>query len=100
MDSIGIFPKIFLFLNTEKAGAMKLQDFKILSEKDRYEVLWRDGVLIDGCIDGNMRKLLYAVHNFYVELWCHTKTNKQVWMLSFKQGVLLEKYLEKYSLNI
>ena len=75
---------------------MKLGEYKLLNEEEQYRILWDDGVLIDACMDGEIKKLLYAIHNFYVELWCHVMTNKIVWKLSFKQGKLLEKYLDKY----
>ncbi|KGO92405.1 hypothetical protein [Flavobacterium subsaxonicum] len=79
---------------------MKLADYKSLNEEEQYRILWDQGVLIDACIDGAVKKLLYAIDNFFVELWCHTLTNKIIWKLSFKQGKLLEKYLNKYSDNI
>ncbi|OYQ37748.1 hypothetical protein CHU92_07570 [Flavobacterium cyanobacteriorum] len=79
---------------------MKLCDYKKLNEEDQYRILWEQGVLIDACMDGEVKKLLYAIDNFYVELWCHTVTNKILWKLSFKQGKLLEKYLDKYSVQI
>ena len=79
---------------------MKLADYKNLNEEEQYRILWDQGVLIDACIDGTVKKLLYAIDNFFVELWCHTLTNKIIWKLSFKQGKLLEKYLNKYSDNI
>ncbi|WP_129583029.1 hypothetical protein [Flavobacterium cyanobacteriorum] len=81
-------------------GRMKLCDYKKLNEEDQYRILWEQGVLIDACMDGEVKKLLYAIDNFYVELWCHTVTNKILWKLSFKQGKLLEKYLDKYSVQI
>jgi hypothetical protein len=79
---------------------MKLNEFKKLDETNQYHILWNDGILIDACMQGDVKKLLYAVNNFYVELWCHVSTNKIIWKLSFKQGVLLEKYLEKYTVAI
>lgn len=79
---------------------MKLYDYKKLNEEEQYKVLWDNGILIDACLEGHVRKLLYAINNFYVELWCHTFTNKIIWKLSFKQGPLLEKYLVKYALEI
>jgi len=79
---------------------MKLADYKNLNEEEQYRILWDQGVLVDACIDGTVKKLLYAIDNFFVELWCHTLTNKIIWKLSFKQGKLLEKYLNKYSDNI
>ena len=79
---------------------MKLNEFKKLDETNQYHILWNDGILIDACMQGDVRKLVYAVNNFYVELWCHVSTNKIIWKLSFKQGVLLEKYLEKYTVAI
>jgi hypothetical protein len=79
---------------------MKLYDYKKLNEEEQYQILWSDGILIDACLEGHVKKLLYAINNFYVELWCHTSTNKIIWKLSFKQGRLLEKYLNKYSVEI
>ncbi len=75
---------------------MKLFEYKLLTEDLQYKVLWDRGILIDACLEGNIKKLLYAIDSFYVELWCNVMTNKFVWKLSFKQGKLLEKYLSKY----
>ena len=79
---------------------MKLNEYKKLSEEEQYSLLWDKGVLIDACIEGEVKKLLYAIDNFFIELWCHVITNKVLWKLSFKQGRLLEKYLNKYSPDI
>ncbi|MXN92963.1 hypothetical protein GR160_17185 [Flavobacterium sp. Sd200] len=79
---------------------MKLSEYKMLDEKKQYDVLWNEGVLIDACFDGSVKKLLYAISNFFVELWFDAVSNKILWKLSFKQGVLLEKYLNKYPLSI
>jgi hypothetical protein len=79
---------------------MKLSEYKKLNEAEQYRILWEDGILIDACIEGDVKKLLYALSNFYIELWCHVVTNKIIWKLSFKQGKLLEKYLVKYSIEI
>jgi hypothetical protein len=75
---------------------MKLAEYKRLDEENQYTILWSEGILIDACIEGSIKKILYAIDSFYVELWCHIITNKIVWKLSFKQGKLLEKYLGKY----
>ncbi|MFL9843870.1 hypothetical protein [Flavobacterium rhizosphaerae] len=83
-----------------KGGNMKLYDYKKLTEEEQYRILWQKGELIDACIEGEIRKLLYAIDNFYVELWCHALTNKFIWKLSFKQGKLLEKYLDKYNMEV
>ena len=79
---------------------MKLNEYKKLSEEEQYSLLWDKGVLVDACIEGEVKKLLYAIDNFFIELWCHVITNKVLWKLSFKQGRLLEKYLNKYSPDI
>lgn len=75
---------------------MKLYQYKQLNDEQQYDILWSEGILIDACLEGKVRKLLYAIHNFYVELWYDVLTNKILWKLSFKQGLLLEKYLKKY----
>lgn len=79
---------------------MKLAEYKNLREEEQYRILWDDGILIDAYLEGSVKKLLYAIDNFYVELWCHIMTNKILWKLSFKQGKLLEKYLNKYPFQI
>lgn len=79
---------------------MKLSEYKMLKDEDQYHILWNDGILIDAYLDGSVKKLLYAIDNFYVELWCNIRTNKILWKLSFKQGKLLEKYLQKYPFHI
>lgn len=79
---------------------MKLNEYKKLNEQEQYHTLWKEGILIDACMEGEIKKLLYAIHNFYVELWCHCISNKIIWKLSFKQGKLLEKYLDKYTIEI
>jgi hypothetical protein len=79
---------------------MKLSDYKNLHDSEQYRILWNDGVLIDGCLELDVRKLLFAIDNFYVELWYHVITNKVLWKLSFKQGKLLDKYLEKYPMQL
>ena len=76
---------------------MKLNDYKKLDDESQYSILWDQGVLIDACLEGHVKKVLYAINNFYVELWYHVLTNKILWKLSFKQGKLLDKYLDKYS---
>jgi len=79
---------------------MKLSEYKMLGDTEQYSILWNDGILIDGCLELDVRKLLYAIDNFYVELWYHVTTNKVLWKLSFKQGKLLDKYLEKYPMQL
>jgi len=79
---------------------MKLYEYKQLNDDEQYHILWNEGVLIDACFEGKVRKLLYAIHNFYVELWYDALTNKILWKLSFKQGLLLEKYLQKYPIAL
>jgi len=79
---------------------MKLSEYKMLKDPEQYRILWNDGVLIDGYLELDVRKLLFAIDNFYVELWYHVITNKVLWKLSFKQGKLLDKYLEKYPMQL
>jgi len=79
---------------------MKLKEYKNLNEAEQYRILWEQAILIDACLEGDVKKLLYALDNFYIELWCHAITNKIIWKLSFKQGKILEKYLEKYIIKI
>lgn len=69
----------------------------ILSLNDdlQYQAVWDHGVHIDDIILDKLHYQLYAINDFYVEVYYDAASNKIVGKLPFKQGEALEKYLRK-----
>jgi len=74
---------------------LKLYDYIILTDEEQFNAVWDLGKHIDTYIDGNIKINLYAVNEFFVELYYDDELNKIVDKKHFKQGFLLEKYLPK-----
>jgi hypothetical protein len=77
---------------------MKLYDFSILSEEEQYNVIWSLGVHVDTYIKDNLAINLYSINDFYCEVYYDMNTNKILYKKQFKQGELLDKYLNKIKL--
>jgi hypothetical protein len=50
---------------------------------------------VDNHINDNIAIKLYSINDFYREVYYHVRTNKILYKQSFKQGVRLDKYLNK-----
>jgi len=72
---------------------MKLYDYIILSEDEQFNAVWNNGTHIDTFIDGDIRINLYAINDFFVEIYYQAALNKIIEKKHFKQGHLLDKYL-------
>jgi hypothetical protein len=77
---------------------MKLYEFCSLSEVEQYNAVWSLGVHVDSFIKYNIAINLYVINDFYCEVYYDIKTNKILYKKTFKQGELLNKYLEKIKL--
>jgi hypothetical protein len=77
---------------------MKLYEFLRLSEVEQYNTVWSLGVHVDTHINENIAINLYSINDFYCEVYYDMKTNKVLYKHSFKQGVRLDKYLDKIKL--
>jgi len=71
---------------------ISLREFEMLSEHERYDITFTEGVFIEYWIEGDTRFALYAVFMFYVEVEYNTTENKIKNMISFDDGLLLDKY--------
>jgi hypothetical protein len=77
---------------------MKLYEFSALSEEEQYNTTWEIGVLVDQFIKEGIAINLYAINEFFVEVYYDQKNNKILYKKTFKQGELLDKYLKRIKL--
>jgi hypothetical protein len=77
---------------------MNLYEFSILPEEEQYNTVWNVGVLVDQFIQDDIAINLYAINEFFVEVYYDQKENKILYKKHFKQGELLEKYLKRINL--
>ena len=77
---------------------MKLYEFLRLSEVEQYDAVWSFGVHVDSFIKDNIAINLYVINVFYCEVYYDMKTNKILYKKTFKQGELLDKYLNSIKL--
>ncbi len=77
---------------------MKLYEFLGLSEEEQYNTTWAIGILVDQYIKENIAINLYAINEFFVEVYYDQATNKILYKKTFKQGELLDKYLNRINL--
>lgn len=77
---------------------MNLYEFTKLSEEEQYNTTWKIGVLVDQFIKDGIAINLYAINEFYVEVYYDQAANKILYKKHFKQGELLDKYLNRISL--
>jgi hypothetical protein len=78
---------------------MKLYEFLRLSTVEQYDAVWSLGVHVDTHINDNIAINLYSINDFYCEVYYDMRTNKILYKESFKQGVRLDKYLEKIKIK-
>ena len=75
---------------------MKIYEYLILDEENKYQTVWDKAVHIDTFITSSIIYQLYSLGDFYVEIHYNPETNKIVGNLPFKQGEHLEKYLPNW----
>ena len=81
-----------------KSIQMKLYEFCRLTEVEQYNVVWNIGALVDQYFKKGVAINLYAINEFFVEVYYDIDTNKILYKKHFKQGELLDKYLAKIKL--
>jgi hypothetical protein len=77
---------------------MKLYEFSVLTEEEQYNSIWSLGSHVDTYISNNIAINLYVINDFYVEVYYDSVSNKILYKKHFKQGELLDKYLNKIKL--
>jgi hypothetical protein len=77
---------------------MKLYEFCRLNEVEQYDTVWNVGTLVDQYFKEVIVINLYIINEFFVEVYYDRDTNKILYKKHFKQGELLDKYLNKIKL--
>ncbi len=80
------------------AKKMNLYDFTRLSEEEQFNTTWDIGVMVDQFIKDGIAINLYAINEFFVEVYYDQSNNKILYKKHFKQGELLDKYLNRINL--
>jgi len=71
---------------------MTLYEFKLLNEEDQFKTIWDIGVHLDSIKTPSENIVLYAVDNFFVEVYYNATTNATTECMSFIEGERLNKY--------
>ena len=77
---------------------MNLYDFTRLSEEEQFNTTWDIGIMVDQFIKDGIAINLYAINEFFVEVYYDQSNNKILYKKHFKQGELLNKYLNRINL--
>ena len=77
---------------------MKLYDFLRLSDEEQYNTTWEIGKLVDQYINDNIAINLYAINEFFIEVYFDRATDNILYKKTFKRGELLDKYLDRIKL--
>ena len=77
---------------------MNLYEFTKLSEEQQYNTTWAIGTLVDQFIKDGIAINLYVINEFFVEVYYDQSENKILYKKHFKQGELLDKYLNRINL--
>ena len=77
---------------------MNLYDFTRLSEEEQFNTTWDIGIMVDQFIKDGIAINLYAINEFFVEVYYDQSNNKILYKKHFKQGEFLDKYLNRINL--
>ena len=78
---------------------MTLYEFNLLpTDKDKYYVIFNNGVFIHSINENEKKYVLYAINKFFVEVEYNSGLNEIQNFTSFKTGELLNKHFKKIKL--
>ena len=71
---------------------MGIYNFNILSDHEKYDVVFTKGQFVDSVKEGRITYVLYSVSKFWVEVMYDAPTNKILEIGSFISGKTLDRY--------
>jgi hypothetical protein len=80
--------------------AMTMYEFKVLSDEERMDVLYADGVYIGKRKENNLTLVLYQLHTFYVEIMYRKYRCYIHSMRGSENTEILEPYLDQIDVGI
>ncbi|HEX2536338.1 MAG TPA: hypothetical protein VHK69_21500 [Chitinophagaceae bacterium] len=78
---------------------MNLHDFHTLRKEQQQDCLLKMGTFLAERSNGTFRIMLYALDDFYVEVYFFKDSNKAAWFKAFHSTDALAPYLEKINLS-
>jgi hypothetical protein len=74
---------------------MKLYTFLRLSDNEQFNIVLSLGTHVDSFVKDSLAINLYIINDFYCEVYYDKGKNKILYKKIFKQGALLDKYLNR-----
>ncbi|MDO6473608.1 hypothetical protein [Maribacter sp. 1_MG-2023] len=71
---------------------MGIYDFNILSNHEKYDIVFTKGKFVDSVKDANITYVLYSLSKFWVEVMYDNRINKILEIGSFVGGETLDRY--------
>lgn len=71
---------------------MGIYDFNILTEHDKYDMVFTQGQFVDVVSEKEKKYVLYSLSNFWVEVKYDNLRNKIIGIASFVGGKTLNRY--------
>jgi len=71
---------------------MKIEDFNLLSEFDKYDTVFTKGTFYAYKLRGNIKLVYYVVFDFYTMIQYNISNNKIIAITSFKNKMFLEDW--------
>ncbi len=71
---------------------MGIYEFNILSEHDKYDLVFTSGQFVDVVREKDVKYALYSLSYFWVEVKYHSPSNKIIGIGSFIEGETLNRY--------
>jgi len=78
---------------------LKLIDFLALNENEQYTILFSKGTVVAERQEKPVHKKLYSLNTFFVELHIHYGTEEILFKKVFKDGELLDSYLNLFTIS-
>jgi hypothetical protein len=78
---------------------LKLFHFLALIESEQYSILFSKGTVVAERQEKPVHKKLYSLNNFFVELHIHYGTEEILFKKVFKDGELLDSYLNQFTIS-
>jgi hypothetical protein len=73
-------------------GKLSFHDFKNLAQHEQYDLVFTQGDFINYYLKGETRYALYSLFNCFVEIEYQVANNTITNLISFEDGVLLDRY--------
>ena len=79
---------------------MTLQHFNRLSNGQKYSVLEEKAIYLDiVIINGEFQVALFALDNYYVEVWLHRKSDQLKKAIAFKSYAKLDPFVKEIDIT-